>query len=194
LQEHKELSTNSYLTKIMENIVAKIRVSLREGLLDIEGSEEFVSKQIENFKDLVLKIPTMPPRQLTDSPNPQAPPLISVDAPAPSAFLPIYQNAISIDGGTVKILKSIPGTDKANKMVNAAIMYLFCKTLLGENGASFKEIRQLCKDHGCLDGSNFAKKLRAKKEWLIIENEGLVKLTVPGKKQAQILVEQLSTE
>jgi hypothetical protein len=44
-------------TMTMENTPAKIRVSLREGLLEIEGSEEFVSKQIENLKDVITKLP-----------------------------------------------------------------------------------------------------------------------------------------
>jgi hypothetical protein len=175
----------------MENIAAKIRVSLRDGLLELEGSEEFVSKQIENFKDLVAKMPVAPLRQLPESPNSQAT-IISVDTPATPSLSPQHENTISIEGGSVKILKDIPGTDKSKKMVNATMLYILGKSLLGLPGASFKEIRELCKDHGCLDDSNFARRLRGAKEWLIVESESLVKLTIPGRKQADVLISEMN--
>ena len=184
----------------MENTPAKIRVSLREGLLEIEGSEEFVSKQIENLKDVIIKFPSsgLPPNT-----SPARPPAGEGGNGQPLTGAPLnrtdeaskYVNVISVDSNVVKILKDIPGANDSQKMVNAALLFLFGKSLIGQDEAPFKELRQVCKDHGCLDEANFSAKLKAQREWINVIGSGkskIAKLTVPGKKQAQSLADQLN--
>ncbi len=166
--------------------------------MEIEGSEDFVSKQIENLKDIITKLPsaTPPPAPVfqaqTQLTNGQT---TSTVVAALSQDAAKYVNVISVDNGVVKVLKGIPGADNAKKMINAALLYLFGKNLAGQEEASFKELRQVCKDHGCLDETNFAKKLKVEREWIIVTGGGksqVAKLTVPGKRQAQTLADQLN--
>ena len=184
----------------MENTAAKIRVSLREGLLEIEGSEEFVSKQIENLKDVITKLPASgfppaPPHATPPTPrtgNGQSP---ASATPKPTEDAAKYENVISVAGGIVKVLKDIPGNGKAEKTVNAGLLYLFGKNLLSQEQATFSEIRQVCKEHACLDGANFAGSIKAQKEWFIVtggRKSEVAQLTKPGRKQAQALTDSLN--
>jgi hypothetical protein len=182
----------------MENLAAKIRFSLREGLLEIEGSEEFVSKQIENFKDIIVQLPSSHQAPIP----PAAPPVIPqtdngqavTDVPKPTEDAAKYENVISVAGGIVKVLKDIPGNGKAEKTVNAGLLYLFGKNLLSQEQAAFTEIRHVCKEHACLDGANFAGTIKGQKQWFIVtggRKSEVAQLTKPGKKQAQTLADSL---
>ncbi len=191
---------NGYSADPMENTAAKIRVSLREGLLEIEGSEEFVSKQIENLKDVITKLPSthqapippIVPPPIAQTPNGTA----NGDAALiPTADAAKYENVISVAGGVVKVLKDIPGNSKAEKTANAALLYLFGKNLLSQEQATFSEIRQVCKEHAILDGPNFAGAIKDQKEWFIVtggRKSEVAQLTKPGKKQAQSVVDSLN--
>lgn len=166
--------------------------------MEIEGSEDFVSKQIENLKDIFLKAATTTPKQ--SPPHPAAQP----SAGKPLVVLPTvdrdakkYENVISLDGGAVKVLKEIPGSKNREKTANAALLYLFGKHLLGSEDSSTKEIREVCKDHGFLDEANFSSHLKAQKEWINVLGSGksqTAKLTVPGKREAQALANRLNGE
>ncbi|MEE8121879.1 MAG: hypothetical protein V3T55_10140, partial [Anaerolineales bacterium] len=84
----------------------------------------------------------------------------------------------------------------AEKAVNAALVYLYAKNVKGQEEALFKEIRELCKDHGCLDSANFASNLKSEKRYFIIGGSGkkqTAKLTQPGKTKAAALVEELNS-
>ena len=192
---------NGYSAFPMENTAAKIRVSLREGLLEIEGSEEFVSKQIENLKDVITKLPL--PHQSPTAPV--TPPVIpetgnrgaGADTPKSTEDAAKYDSVISVAGGIVKVLKDIPGNSKAEKTVNAALLYLFGKNLLSQEQAPFSEIRQVCKEHACLDGANFAGAIKNQKEWFIVtggRKSEVAQLTKPGRKQAQSVIDSLNVE
>ena len=180
----------------MDNVSAKVRVSIKDGLFEIEGSEDFVSKQIENLKGLFTPFPsteadlTSPPTSTTaDKTGDEQPSIISTLGTTTDKALE-YVHVISIDKGIVKILKPIPGKDLAKKMVNAVVLYLFGKSLQGENEAPFKELRQICKQLGCLDGVNFASKMKTKRLWINVNGTGKNKtasLTVPGLVEAKIL-------
>ena len=192
------IQLNHYSVTTMENAAAKIRVSLREGLLEIEGSEEFVSKQIENLKDVITKLPTVTPPPIPAAPaQPQQ--ANGQTASATTAITSLdaskYVNIISVDGGMVKILKDIPGKSVPEKTANAALLYLLGKSFLGSEEATANEIRETCKAHGFLNEANFATYLKAPKEWINLLGSGKnapVKLTFPGKKAALALADSLN--
>jgi hypothetical protein len=193
---------NRYPITPMENTAAKIRVSLREGLLEIEGSEDFVSKQIENLKEVITKLPSSHIPLVHPHATPPSPATGNGQPPADLTAKPTedaakYENVISVAGGVVKVLKDIPGDSKAEKSANAALLYLFGKNLLTQEQATFSEIRQVCKEHACLDGANFAGSIKDQKEWFIVtggRKSEVAQLTKPGKKQAQSVVDSLNVE
>ncbi len=180
----------------METKPARIRLSMHEGVLEIEGSEEFVSQQVESLKHLILKVQPLAPihsatgtKKDTKAGEPEA---VSTGTIGRD-----YESIFSLDEGVVKIIKSIPGSNKAKQVANAAILYLFGKSLVDQQDASFKELRQLCRDHGCLDENNFSATLKGQKQYLVISGTGKsqkAKLTMPGKRQAQVLIQSLDAE
>jgi len=175
---------------------AKIVFSLRDGVLEISGSEEFVRDQLTKFDDLIIK-------HLSNIPITAQPSIPSPPQPAPEEGAQgdtwksvSYHNVIAFDRDGIKILKNIPGKSGSEKAVNAALVYLYAKNVKGQEEALFKEIRELCKDHGCLDSANFASNLKSEKQYFIIGGSGkkqTAKLTRPGKTKAAALVEELNS-
>ena len=175
---------------------AKIVVSMRDRFMEISGSEEFVREQLKKFDDLIIK-------HLSNIPIYEQPSIPSSPQPAPEegaqddAWKAVsYHNVIAFDRDGIKILKNVPGKSGAEKAVNAALVYLYAKNVKGQEEALFKEIRELCKDHGCLDSANFASNLKSEKQYFIIGGSGkkqTAKLTQPGKTKAAALVEELNS-
>ncbi len=104
---------------------AKIVVSMRDGVLEISGSEEFVRDQLKHFNDLIIK-------HLFNMPITEQPSLPSSPQPAPEegaqddAWKAVsYHHVIAFDRDGIKILKNIPGKSGAEKAVNAALVYLY---------------------------------------------------------------------
>ncbi len=175
---------------------AKIVVSVRDGLIEISGSEDFVRDQLEKFDDLIMKHLSnmLNSAQPSIFPSPQAALEQEVQGDAWKSVS--YYNVIAFEGDEIKILKNIPGKSGAEKAVNAALLYLYAKNVKGQEEALFKEIRELCKGHGCLDSANFASNLKSEKQYFIIGGSGkkqTAKLTQPGKMKAAALVGQLNS-
>ncbi|MDA2928900.1 hypothetical protein MYX84_02955 [Acidobacteria bacterium AH-259-O06] len=175
---------------------AKIVVSVRDGLLEISGSEDFVRDQLENFNDLIMKhlYNMLKSAQPSIFPSPQ--PALEQEVQGDAWKSVSYHKVIAFEGDEIKILKNIPGKSEAEKAVNAALLYLYAKNVKGQEEALFKEIRELCKSHGCLDSANFASNLKSEKQYFIIGGSGkkqTAKLTQPGKTKAAALVGQLNS-
>lgn len=172
---------------------AQISISIRDGKIEVSGSETFVREQIEAFKEIILKtLSTVPPEPVLPQP-----PIVGGPTPVAPIGGPTseYQNVLAFDGDQVKILKAIPGKNKAEKTVNAALIYLHGKSLKGEESATFKEIRKVCEEHACLDPGNFSGTMKEHKELFLVTGSGksqVVKLTHPGKTQAVALVKELN--
>jgi len=164
---------------------AKIVVSVRDGLLEISGSEDFVREQLGKFNDLIMKhLSNMLKSALEQEVQGDAWKSVS------------YHHVIAFEGDEIRILKNIPGKSGAEKAVNAALLYLYAKNVKGQEEALFKEIRELCQGHGCLDSANFASNLKSEKQYFIIGGSGkkqTAKLTQPGKMKAAALVNELNS-
>lgn len=92
-----------------------------------------------------------------------------------------FANVLAFNDGQVAGIANIPGKNSKEKTVNAALLYLLGKGNLGETKSSFREIRQVCKEHGFLDSSNFAQYLKSEKSRFIVSGSGRsqeVRLTV----------------
>jgi len=108
-----------------------------------------------------------------------------------------YENVIATEGDLVTVIQSPPGNTVADKNVNAALLYLFGKELLDQNEATFSEVRNVCKEHGCLDPTNFSKNIKRAKKYFIFSGTGpsqTIKLTVPGRNKAGSLVAELNNK
>jgi hypothetical protein len=95
----------------------------------------------------------------------------------------------------VQILKDIPGSSKAEKMVNAAKLLLYGSMKLKQKDiVLFEEVAAVCRKHGCYDGANMAKALKDEHEAFVHGGRGrkqTLKLTVPGEKAAAKMVDAL---
>jgi hypothetical protein len=178
---------------------ARIKLSVRDGILEIEGSEKFVSEQADAFREVVASLLQQPREsngggaRLQTGTSDGAGSYRNV---ATASSLSEYETVFVMADGKIQILKGIPGNGKAGKTMNAALLCLFANELQGNTEVGFDTIRDLCQAHGFLDSSNFSATLKEAKEHLIITGTSRrlsAKLTVPGRKEAQRLAEGLKT-
>ena len=180
---------------------AKFKYSAKEGILELEGSEEFVSKHFESLTDLVRIISRnvvleqkqdssiQPPGE--DSNSPDIKTQLSLTSQSQKTSIQNYPEQFSEINGKLKIVSEIPGTTKQTKMKNAAILYCYGSKLLGDEQVNSKDIRTVCEEHGCLDNANFSKVFSDK---TIFISDGVkggnkdVKLTFQGEKTAKELL------
>lgn len=184
---------------------AKFKYSAQEGILELEGSEEFVSQHFESLTDLIRIISrhvvieqrseqnaqtiTPPPIQPTE-PNVTAP---TAQAPAITSTTGIqqYPAFFSEINGKLKIVADLPGSNNKAKMTNAAILFCYGSKLLGDEQVSHKDIRTVCEEHGALDSANFSKIFNDKTVFILDGVKGGnkdVKLTFQGEKKAKELL------
>ncbi len=177
---------------------AKVHLSLRDGTLELEGSERFVGEQLERLRPLIEgSFKRASPRDAqgsetlsadateTENLNPQQDPLGIAD----------YENLFAEADGRIQILKTLPGANKASKTVSGALLLTFANGLLGSDSTTASDVRDLCKTHACLDSSNFSSTIKAQKEFFLISGSGgsqSYRLTVPGRKKAEDLARQLN--
>ena len=178
---------------------AKVRVSLVEGSLEIEGSETFVSALIDRFQEPIQSALASAAKRGTGSAHPgtgNSSNGASQTAPAADPNLADVF-AVTESSPGVQILKDIPGASKPAKTINAAKLLLYgLQTLKQQDTATFEDVRAICKAHGFLDESNFSAYLKDDKESFILGGSArkkTLKLTVPGAKAAASLVTQLKS-
>ena len=177
---------------------ANVTISFREGKIEVSGSEGFVREQLDRFKDLIekrLSIVSVVPQQEQLSGTITSPRLPEAITSLAKGENP-YPNVIALDGDTIKILK-VPGKDKAEKTMNLTLLYLLAKNFTEEKVASSKELREVCKEHACLDAANFSSILKRAKQHLIISGSRMkqsAKLTNPGLEKAKQLAEELNKQ
>ncbi len=177
----------------------RVIISLSEGKIDVSGSEKFVREQLDRFKDLIDKKLSAVPVHAPQFSPPIQPPQISnpaVNQPPVVTGENPYPNVIAIQDDKINILR-LKGSNKAEKSNNIALLYLLAKKQKGEDSATFKEIRDVCKDHACLDATNFSAKLKSDKENFIFSGARMsqsAKLTKPGLTKAKGLASELNAQ
>jgi hypothetical protein len=174
---------------------ARISVSVREGTIEIEGSESFVIGQMARFESLIQKALEQAGKRPAAGPSKDQ--KESPSEGSKDSSVAEYANLYAVADGKVQITRDLPGTTKAEKSVNAALLLTHANTLLGTDTTSYDAIRNMCSTHGCLDGTNFAKTIRAEKELFIVSGPPkgrVIKLSVPGLKKADVLAARLNAE
>lgn len=178
---------------------SRITLSIHEGKLEIVGSEDFVAKQVDRFEDLIKQLfasPQPPQPRFTDrevSPNPNG----AASRADLGAGLGDYPNVFAVHDDKIQITKDLPGPTIYKKMLAAAELYALASSLRGTEEVPFEEIRNVCREHGCLDSDNFSPTIKKEKELFTFGGKRgspnqTLKLTVPGKKAARELAKQLN--
>jgi hypothetical protein len=186
----------------------------REGI-EISGSESFVRDQVTNFRpdiqEYLLELskainqPLLPPasdkrhavvasqNNLAITERPEDIDFVEVNTPLNVA----YENVLEIQSDKIQIITDIPGENLAKRMINLILIYMWGNLLINKQEISFSELREICKRHGELDGTNFAKYMNANKKYFIISGSGKyqqVKLIRPGLKEASKIITELNKD
>jgi hypothetical protein len=191
---------------------ASFSFSFTDGTLKIEGSELFVSQQVETFREKILESLSgldQPPVTLTQLRH-----ISEAAGGASSNNTPTNNNGIleaevednsnpyprvlDVMGDKLKITTSIKGKNTAERAINLILAYLWGKDrLLKQPTAEYKELRELCEEHACLDSGNFSSTLTSKKNLILVDGSKgssakICKLTYPGREAAEKVLALLS--
>ena len=177
---------------------ARVRVSLSEGVLEFEGSESFVTSQVEKFTK-IIQATLAGERPIaddagndragggggkTDAGNDRAGGDTQPAASAPPSPESELKDIFAATDTGVQILKTLPGSSKAEKAVNGAKLYLYgLQALKRRDTALFAEIKNVCKAHGCYDSHNMAACLKGDQASFVFGGRGkrqTLKLSAPG--------------
>jgi hypothetical protein len=170
---------------------AKVVISIVDGRLEFAGSQEFVEKQLAAFSDFIResmqRVAKKPAH--VKSADPDGKP--DVDG----GGLSVYENVFAVADGKIQVLKTIPGTTTAQKMVNAARLLALGNALINKPVTTFQEIRDLCAAHGCLDGDNFSTTVKKEKSEFVFgggPKSQSLSLSVPGRKSVEKFAAELN--
>ncbi|TCT10826.1 hypothetical protein [Paralcaligenes ureilyticus] len=191
----------------MEDSTNHAKFCFADGRIELEGSEGFVAAQIIKLESLLSKLV----EQLCKSGTPpdggvegasESPASIngkhtgSTSSVSDGKFVS-YANVFALADNKTQIIKDVPGTTKAKKAVDVAMLLAFGNELRGIKPTSMDEIRANCTTHVCLDSSNFAAHMKssAARQVYTISGKGVsqtITLTQPGKVKAKELADLLN--
>lgn len=151
----------------MENVATRFALNLREGLIEISGSETFVEKHMASLSEHIDALLSGPPAGM-GAPTPKASGGSSTDdtpvgddgnGRANGATENPYPNVFDLTRGAdaIEIMAAVPGDTTKARAINVAYLYMLGKKLLGFHQVPSTEIRNECDRLGCLDGGNFSK-------------------------------------
>ena len=169
---------------------ARVVVSAREGIIEIEGSELFVSDQLSRLKTVICQVVSTSAKWRA-GPESAVPGKYISSTAAPQAF-DKYANLYTHADGKVRLLKDLPGTNMANKTVNAALLVAHANALMGAEQTTFDTIRSVCKEQACHDSNNFSATLKREKELFIHSGSLHITLSPAGRERAAFLAAQLN--
>ena len=164
---------------------ARIFVSIWDGKVEIEGSEEFVASHLAPLQGVINEMS----RAAEEPANRAAPPVkLQQDPAALERFAKLFNVA---NDGEIGLLKDLPGNNMAHKTVGAALLIGYANSLLGTEHTPLEAIRKVCKDQACHDPNNFSATLKREKDWFQHSGRSYITLSETGKQMAQNLAEQL---
>lgn len=178
---------------------ASFSISVKDGRIEVSGSEEFVREQIKEFRDVIKITATKVEENVSSTHQSEAGPTAESLNVSDQVDSNPYPNVLALEKDGIRILKTIPGKNKPDKTRNIALLLLLGKKLMGESSVPTKEIRTACERHACLDKGNFAKHIKSGKQDFIINGSGKgsvqrAKLTHPGEQKAKEIAEELNSK
>jgi len=162
---------------------ARVFVSVHEGKVEIEGSEEFVRDQLARVQEVVAQIASATKLQAEE--NAIAP---KTDLSTLGKYAKLFNTA---PNGKIELLKELPGNNMAHKTVSAALLLSYANSLMGSEQTPLDQIRMACKDHACHDSNNFSATIKREKELFVHSGCSTIRLSDAGRQLAQNLAEQL---
>lgn len=201
----------------MSDITAKFKLSIKDGVLEISGSEKFVKKMTRSYEDLIedmLETSMIYWESETEDEFYDMDDFLEdqddemwdasfvdhtdEDEEAIEMEFVSGEELPSLEGEEIVISGDIPGGSVSSRTVNAALLYAYTRSLQGHNKASVDEIRNICKIHDILDKNNFSTYIKiGAPEYYKDSGKGksrTLKLTETGKKRAQELIASISVE
>ena len=168
---------------------ARVVVSARDGIVEIEGSELFVSDQLSRLKTVICQVVSSSAkwRNTNEATSP------GKSTTAAPQELEKYANLYTQADGKVRLLKDLPGTNMANRTVNAALLVAHANALMGAEQTTFDTIRKVCKEHACHDSNNFSATLKREKELFVHSGSLHITLSPAGRERAAFLAGQLNS-
>lgn len=180
----------------MDEEKTKISLSLKDGSLEVSGSEAFVRETLKSFdveiRSALSRFKTLKASNLKDNDR---------DADL-SEEEPEHDNDSTLDGiaelngeEVILIYEPLKESASANTQ-DAAVLYLYAREVLKNDKTPIAtgSIRKVCQDLGCLDEGNFMTHLKAAKPNIVLmgqKKSQTIKLTTAGRKQAKVLIKEV---
>ena len=165
-----------------------ISVNLKERSFTISGTEEFVERNNQELKEIIMKNIEQEETEMVNKNENKKEYL----AKEQDKYINNGIYAIDNEDGTVTILKKVPGKNNSEKTKNIALIVLFAK---GEDTRiQGSEIRKLCEKQKCYDAKNFASTFKRDMSNFIMKGKGqswTLELSIPGRDNAKELLESL---
>lgn len=165
---------------------ARVFVSVREGRVEIEGSEEFVKDQLVRLQDVIVQIAGSA-QSVGSNPGETHQPMQD-KLSSLGKYAKLYKPQ---PNGKIELLKELPGSNMAHKTVSAALLMSYANSLLGTEQTPLELIRKTCKEHACHDSNNFSATIKREKELFVHSGCSTIRLSDAGRQLAQNLAEQL---
>jgi hypothetical protein len=167
---------------------ARVWVSVTEGVLEFEGPEHFVAGLVEKFTSVIQTALAGEPPETT----PAVASVNQVASPPEPAPDVAFKDLFAATETGVQILRTLPGSTKAQRAVNLAKLYLYgLQALKQRDTAFFAEIGRVCRAHGCYDTHNLAAYLKADRASFVFGGTGkrqTLKLSAPGMEGTAALI------
>jgi hypothetical protein len=188
---------------------SKTKFLVNDTTIEISGSEEFVSRQIELLKDSIVSrleklsapIKLSEPRSVHYLPSPTilnaGQDIIEfVQRDNQNTGELDYENVFVVSGQEISIIADVRGSNTSQKMINFILLYMYAKLRIGIDEVSFKELRDMCEKYGEVDKPNFSKILNQNRKYFLTSGESksqFARLIRPGVKAAESLIIDLNS-
>ncbi|WP_053365451.1 hypothetical protein [Bacillus sp. FJAT-27245] len=185
-------------------VLTKAKIDIKNGLIELEGSETFVSEGIKLYSELLVSynertIETTPeyvenhvsdlPKYVDNVVNEVFNKHFGVDEETLNQIIHTEEQGFKI------ITNKIKGTT-AERQIGYSLLYCLANDYYGNPKTEVSTLRELCEQFACLDSSNFATYFKRNPTFFIIEgSKGSknkeIKLTIPGKEEAKRIIKSL---